>query len=529
MRRYFGVIAAAAIVALLASGNAWAAKGAAGVGDSVLPHAGNGGYDVLNYDVNVRYTPKSNYLRVTNTITARAKVDLSRFNLDFRGPLKIKGLDVDWAPIPARRSPPQQDAWVRRQPELVIKPVSTIPAGTTFQATVLAVGRPHGAKGPVEGGGPIGFVPTDDGAWVANEPDGASTWLPSNDHPSDKATLSMEISVPKGLEAISNGELVSQTDQGKRSIWTWRSDNPIATYLITATIGQFRIDQAPIDGLDSVVAVDAALPGDAAEQIAPRDTETRSVFEKKIAPYPFDSTGAIIDKGPPDVFYALETQNRPIYNANTGGRFTPPATALIAHETAHEWFGNSVTPARWKDIWLNEGFASWAEWLWSESISRSGRSYLDRNFDFYYRMVPRFISEREGRKGVKEYWRLAPGRVNERGELFDSAVYNRGALTVQALRYEVGKRDFYEILRRWVTANAYGNATTKQFITLAENVSGQKLRKFFDEWLFESGEPNRWWSPGNKPSILEKRAGQIRHRDVDRRRLVRVVEETQRR
>jgi aminopeptidase N len=478
---------------VLACGTALAGNGAPGVGDAILPHAGNGGYDVANYDVQLHYEPKSTKLRATNAITATSTMELDRFNLDWRAKkLQIDSITVDGTAA----------GFKAKAPELVVTPAEPIADGAGFDVVVNYHGRPKPVNGPVDGAGQIGWVPTKDGAWVANEPDGAASWLPCNDHPSDKATLSMTIDVPARTAGISNGELLGHSKSGGRSIWSWRSDYPIATYLITATIGRFDIDRRPIDGLQSIVAIDKALPDGADAEIAPQDAQMRAEIEREIGPYPFDSTGAIIDDGPPGVYYALETQNRPIYNANTGGRYSPPVHIVVAHETSHEWFGNSVTPDRWQDIWLNEGFASWMERLWDRSIAtnpNAAKREFDRIFDFYYRSAPSHMKDAD----FKRYWRLAPGNVDSRSELFDGAVYIRGFMTLQALSYEIGEDRLFELLHRWVTENAYGNVTTKQFIALAEDVSGQNLDKLFDKWLYTSGQPKRWWSPGKRPDVLD--------------------------
>jgi aminopeptidase N len=448
------LIAAAAAV-LWAAAPAGAAPGAPGAGDPYFEKLGNGGYDVQSYDLDLRYSVRSRELRGSATITADATQELSRFNLDLRG-LRVRSVAVDGA-----------DAdFSRGGYELRVKPPTPIAAGASFETRVEYRGRPRLLRDP--GGGIEGWIETGDGAFVVAEPRGASTWFPCNDHPSDKALFEIEISVPRGLKGVSNGALVERIDRRRRSTFRWREDDPMATYLATVAIGRFEVERSREAGIPSYVAIDPREARRSRETLRSTPRILR-LFGKRFGPYPFDDVGAIVEHAA-FVGYALETQTRPIYDV-------APNQVLLAHELAHQWFGNAVTPSRWEDIWLNEGFATWAEWIW---LARVRGVSLRQRFQRIY-----------GVPADNALWRHPPGDPGPR-HLFDIAVYFRGGLTLEALRRDVGPPTFRRILRAWISEHLYGNATTADFIAIAERESGEELDRFFRIWLYRDGKPRRW-------------------------------------
>jgi aminopeptidase N len=186
-------------------------------------------------------------------------------------------------------------------------------------------------------------------------------------------------------------------------------------------------------------------------------------------PYPFTSAGAIVDDDT-QAGYALETQTRPIYSG-------PPDESTVAHEIAHQWFGNSVSPARWQEIWLNEGFATYAEWLWSAHIG--GTDPAQR------------FAERYAQPPTAGFWNPPPGDPGAE-HLFTGSVYVRGAMTLQALRERIGDRRFFALLRAWYRVYRDGAARTSDFFALAERVSGRELSRLFHAWLYVPGKPMSW-------------------------------------
>lgn len=455
------VTALTGVVALVASGCTGAdadgfRPGAADAGDPYVPGRGNGGYDVTHYGLDVRYDPASDRLTGHAVITATATQDLSRFNLD------LHGLTVDAVTVADARADHR-----RRDDELVVTPRDGLPRGRQFTVTVDYAGVPEAIADGELGSG--GFLHTADGAVALGQPDSAATWFPVNDHPSDKATYDIAVTVPDGLSALSNGVPGRTSSADGWTTWRWAERDPMASYLSTLVIGNYRVTTGAHAGRPMVTAVAASLPatGGAASSVA-RTGEIVDFLASRFGPYPFDSYGGIV-VADDRIGYALETQSRPVYGPAffSGDR---PDPGVVAHELAHQWFGDSVSLTRWGDIWLNEGFASYAEWLWEE---HDGGRTAQRNFEIQYAATD---------------W-TQPSVEPGRERMFGTAVYKRGALTVHALRRTVGDDVFFRILRTWTAERAGGNATTSDFVALAERVSGRQLRPLLDAWLVGGSAP----------------------------------------
>jgi aminopeptidase N len=428
--------------------------GAAGIGDPDFPKDGNGGYDVRHYGLTLSYEPATRQLAGNAAIEATAGQELTSFNLDLHG-LTVSRVTVDGA----------QAAFGRQDDELTISPARPISKGARFTVRVDYAGVPN----PVHGYsdlGTYGFIATPDGAFVTCEPNGAKTWFPSNDHPADKATYDFRLTVPKGLTAIANGELEgAPTTSGGRTTFVWREKHPMATYLATMTAGKFEVRTGTsAKGVPVYAAVDPAFHN-ALDQLYTESAQITDYWSTLFGPYPFSSTGGVIDAY--TAGYALENQTKPIY-----GGFLPDS-GIIAHELAHQWFGDSVSLTRWKDLWLNEGFASYAEWLWAE---HQGQKTADDMFRKYYE------------NPADPMWSYPPGAARP-ADLFNASVYNRGAMTLHALRKEIGDSTFFALIKKWATDHQYGNATTPEFVALAEQMSGKKLDGLFDAWLYQPRRP----------------------------------------
>ena len=642
--------------------------GAAGAGDPYFPLDGNGGYDAQHYTLDLRYNPATDTLGGTARIEIKATQDLSRFNLDFEG-LTVHSVEVDRRPA----------TWTRDGGELVITPARVIREKQKVAVEIAYSGVPETlADGS-------GFIHTDDGAVIIGQPHVADTWYPVNDHPIDKASYRFDITVPDGLEAVANGELRGTKSSGGWTTWTWIAKEPMASYLTTATIGEFELREyvhgdtwfldavdpdlygptgAPRTGnqfaisqqaepsykrLMRTIAVPAggatlsfwidrqtepnwdfvfveahtpgeddwttlpdlngntsddtgfvcpfwlglhpflehyqadngdgtcspsgatgdwnaasgesggyeqwrvdlgawategsvevsityasddlvqlpgafvddivvstgagstsfeadgntmdgwAVPGapvdsepnandwivgtvaDTPENVGPvvdmalgLQTEILDFEEETFGRYPFSALGGIVDDSSAFGF-ALENQTRPIYSK---AFFTNPGSAVdvVVHEIAHQWYGDSLAVARWQHIWLNEGFASYAEWLWSED---QGNATAQEIFDFIYN---------EAFPDDDPFWQLVIGDPGP-DHLFDLPIYLRGAMTLHQLRVAVGDRDFFRILERWAQTRRGDNVTTDEFIAHAEKVSRQQLDELFETWLFTAGKP----------------------------------------
>jgi aminopeptidase N len=475
LRVKWGLATAVAAFMLASAASASADRyvaGSAGSGDPFFPLAGNGGYDVRHYSLAIDYDQPANVLAGRAVIRATTTQNLRSFDLDLRDFYAVSSVRVDGKAATFTQHDGQ---------ELTISLSPKLKAGKRFKVKVRYSGQPEPITDPDQS--IEGWVPTDDGAFVVNEPQGSPGWYPVNDSPRDKATFDFTISVPAGKEAIANGELVSDpVTAGGKTTWRWAEGNPMAPYLATATNGEFLTQFRRVNGLPFYDAVDPntrRLDGDppnpalAFQRLDP-EPEIVSFFSNLYGRYPFNSGGGIVDWAP-DVGYALESQTRPNYDR------IPSATTVV-HEISHQWFGDAVTPAYWPDIWLNEGFATFSEWIYAEM---HGGATAQDNFDELY-AVP------EDDPFFEELWFPAPAALQDPSQLFHTPVYERGAMTLQALRVKVGDSTFFHILRAWFAQNEYGSVTTRDFIDLAERISHRNLNRFFRVWLFQEGRPESW-------------------------------------
>ncbi|WP_375389852.1 M1 family metallopeptidase [uncultured Amnibacterium sp.] len=433
-----------------------AVDGGAWAGDPYFRHQGDTGYDALHYDIALRYRPATRRLAAVATVRLRPAATLRSFTLDLRG-LRVSQVRVDGRPAAFRQS----------GQKLRITPGAPLARGRAVAVRVAYAGT---TGRPIDNTDSLfGWVSTPHGALVVSEAYGAPTWYPVNDTPTDKATYSFTVTVPKGKQAIANG--LPRSAPRTRAGWTtfrYAAAQPMSSYLATVAIGDFTVDRFSKGGVRYLTAVDQHLTApqrEAAQSAIDLQPEIVRFLAKHFGRYPFEEGGSIVSSF--DVGYALETQTRPIYPASVD-------QSEVAHETAHMWFGDSVTPKRWKDIWLNEGFATYAEWLWDE---HAGLGTIESKVD-RMRATP----------ATDALWE---GEVADPGSstLYDRLVYDRGALTLAMLQRQVGTPTFTRILRAWATEHRYGNASTAQFVALSERLSGQDLGAFFRTWLHTAGKP----------------------------------------
>ncbi|MPY59909.1 M1 family metallopeptidase [Streptomyces spongiae] len=454
-----------------------AKSGSSGLRDPYFPKMGNGGYDVTHYGLTLDYDPGSDpddnpddntddnpdgdRLRGTAVITARATQDLGAFDLDLKG-LHVKGVTVEG-----------KDArWERSGQELTVHPKRDLAKGETFRTTVRYSGSPETITDP--DGSEEGWLRTGDGALALGEPTGSMAWFPGNHHPSDKATYDIEITVPEGLRAVSNGELKNESTRKGRTTFSWHTAEPMASYVTTVAIGTYetRATRTKTD-LPVYVAVDPSQ-SEASREVLAQIPEIMTWAEDTFGRYPFSSTGAIVDREG-DAEYALETQNRPVFPG-------PPDTETLVHELAHQWYGNSVTPATWRDMWLNEGFATYAEWLWQEE--HDGQS-AQEIFDALYEgdHYPDATDD-------KDIWSFPPAEPSGPGTISDSPVYERGAMVLHKIRQKVGDDTFRALLRGWAAEHRHGNADTGEFTAYVEKLApDEDFGEIWEDWLYGDGKP----------------------------------------
>ena len=430
--------------------------GAPGLGDLFFPLAGNGGYDVRHYDIEIDYERATNHMDSRAKIHAKATQNLSSFNLDLRG-FDIPELEVD-----------DRDAtFTRDGQELTVVPRKGIRKGEKFEVEIEYTGTPTEVIDP--DGSSEGWVPTADGAFVVNEPQGSPGWYPANDNPQDKATFDFEVTVPEGITVIGNGRLKDKDTRRGKTTWEWSEDSPMAPYLATVTNGVFELRISKHRGLPLYHAVDPTLDTTVGFQRLAAEPEIIDFFSDLYGRYPFSTGGGVIDRG--GVGYALESQTKSMYDG-------VPGPGTVVHEISHQWFGNAVTNAVWPDIWLNEGFARFSEWIYTE---RHGGQTAQQAFDTAF-AVP----------ATSSFWRTPPAAIPNPAVMFSSPPYTRGGMTLQALRVKIGDRAFFDVLRTWYRDNRYGNVTTADFIELAERKARMQLDAFFDVWLFQPVKPTVW-------------------------------------
>jgi aminopeptidase N len=450
---------------------AWLVLGtglAAAANDPIFPTIGDRSYDVDHYDVQLSYEPAGNALRGVATIEATAAQTLSGFSLDLEG-MNVTAVLVDGKPTTFSRRQRPAHGKAPREGKLVVAAPAPVPAGARFTARVEYQGTPRSL---ISGFLQQGWLATSDGAIGISTGLGTAAWLPCNNIPSDKATYTVQVTVPQSLIAVSNGRLTEETKAGGKATFTWVESQPMSTYLAVVDIGKGKLEATSINGIPSWNFIDYRLAKGVKRQLARVPEIIR--FESRIfGPFPFDSAGSIVDyeKSP----FAEETQSRPVYLSleTEGGGVRIRSPLPLVHEIAHQWFGDSVGPATWRETWLNEGFARWTEWYYAELHGGpSAAEQFRRLRQFPARILP-----------------LPAARPRTPGQIYSLSVYQRGAMALQALRMTVGTKTMLTILRQWAADQAYGSGTTGEFIQLAEQVSKRSLDALFRPYLFKLGPP----------------------------------------
>jgi aminopeptidase N len=439
-----------------AVGAAVSSRPGIGIGDHYLPASGNPGYRVRHYDLTLHYRVTTNRLAGRAVLRATADQLLSSFGLDLVG-LKVNKVSVDGAAAAAFKT---------TRDKLIIRPVAPVPAGAEFRVDIQYQGNPQPRSGPW---GELGWEELTDGVLVAGQPDGAATWFPCNDHPSQKSTYRTTVTTESAYHVVACGVLSSHTTRASQSTWVFDQSNPMASYLATVQIGRYEmLELATSPVRQWMVAprrLRAACQADLAGQAQLLDT-----FVRLFGRYPHPEYLVLVTDDELEI--PLESQGISVFGANhMDGRHS--YDRLIAHELAHQWFGNSVTVRAWQHIWLNEGFACYAEWLWSEN---SGGLTADR--------IARSTHQRLA--GLPQDLLLGdPGPQL----MFDDRLYKRGALSLHAIRLVQGDQAFFAMLRGWTETNRHSTVTTDMFIDHAARFSDRPLADLFDRWLSRTALP----------------------------------------
>ncbi|TFC46416.1 M1 family peptidase [Cryobacterium sp. TMT1-21] len=431
--------------------------GAPTVDDAYTPQNGNGGYLAQHYDLDLDYRVATNQLRATATITALASMRLDRFSLD------LDGLSVDRVTVNGVRA----HKVIHAARKLLILVATPIDAGDRFEVSV----RYRGAPRPLRSiWGDVGWEELDDGVLVAGQPTGAASWYPCNDHPSNKASFRIRLTCEDPYTVVSNGKLIARSTRSGRTAWTFDVPEPMATYLASVLIGRYR----RTDLAAAPVAQRIFFPANLAREVAVdfgRLGEMLSLFTARFGPYPFGAYSVVVTDDELEI--PLEAHGLAVFGRNhVDGAHG--SDRLIAHELAHQWFGNSLTVARWQDIWLHEGFACYAEWLWGEA---SGGPSADRSAAEHRALLdalPRDIVVGD------------PGPH----DMFDDRVYKRGALALHALRRELGDDGFFGAVRAYTRDRRHGSISTDDFVEFFSVHTGSgEVRRIVDRWIYRTVLP----------------------------------------
>ncbi|MFK0015576.1 M1 family metallopeptidase [Streptomyces sp. NPDC091027] len=435
-----------------------------GIGDRLFPELGNPGYDVLAYDLSFTYKDNKSPLDAVTVIDARALEPLERINLDFAHG-KVASVEVNGEP--ARYESVGED--------LVLTPARPVADGGALRITVRHTSDPRGR-------GDGGWVPTEDGLAMANQADAAHRVFPCNDHPADKALFTFRITAPDGLTAVANGVPVAPARRlGPAKTWTYRTVHPMATELAQVSVGRSAVvHRTGPHGLplrDVVPAADR-------ERLEPWLRKTPGHvrwMEERVGRYPFENYGVLIARA--TTGFELETQTLSLFEHTLfSGEGYPEwyVEAVMVHELAHQWFGDSVSPRTWSDLWLNEGHATWYEALYADGL---GKYSLERRMREAYQRSDQWRAAGGPPAAPKA---AAPG---EKIGLFRPVVYDGAALILYALRQEIGTAPFDRIERRWVAEHRDGVAGTDDFVRLASQEAGRDLTAFLQPWLYGAKTP----------------------------------------
>ncbi|MEV6287789.1 M1 family metallopeptidase [Kribbella sp. NPDC051770] len=453
-----------------------------GLGDPVWPELGNGGYDVVRQKLDFGFADDLGTYTASTTLTGQATQRLREFDLDLLGPkvsaVKVNGRAATWKTMP--------------EGELVIKPAAAVGKGQAFVVKVDV--RNDLPETTAQSPFPPGLMRIDGWVQTENQPSGARRMLAVADHPAQKAPTDISITGPSRLNSIANGQLVATVKSGARTTRFFHEDRKLATELLQVGLGPFTVLHARgPHGLDLRYAVPTAQRAAIEPQLASFDRSVR-FLEQRLGKFPGRRAGAYITPAGGE----LETQGLTLLNAEsmTKEGFEQNGTeAVVLHELAHEWFGNSVSPRQWSDLWLNEGHAVYyqtvfgAEHWGNTTVAEAMRwTYEDKDLDLFSHGP---IAQPDPATFPGEQQLLKP---------YDVAAYQGGALTLYALQQEVGAATFEKIERTWVREHANGLGSTAEYIASASRVAGRDLGPFLRSWLYGTKLPAMPGHPDWKPA-----------------------------
>ena len=419
---------------------------------------GEPGLDVLHYDLSLVADPRQKNIQGQATLDVRLSRGSAQVELALHA-LKVRGVLVDGVTAAFQQNGDRLS--------ITLPQVQDGDQSVKLNITYSGAPRPVLEPGDTYAEG-IGWKYFDGSSYALNQPDGAMSWFPCHDVPSDKATFTFHVTVPAQYQVLANGEAVSNIVSGRERTFTYAMTRPMATYLATVQIDRYRTVALPLRaGLTARVYIPLGFDPAFQRKDWQQLPEMLALMERLIGPYPYSSFSLAYLRSPES--YALENQTLITFPS----RPLPGGAGLYMHEVSHQWFGNSVTPRSWQDMWLNEGFAGYVQDLWTfPEVQDLDRAVLKR-------------------VSLVRSKRMKAPHVIRRHDLFNETVYLRGSLVLHALRARIGSDAFSRVLRGYYRRFAFQNAGTQDFIDTAVELSGDPgVAPFLHAWIYDAAIPD---------------------------------------
>jgi aminopeptidase N len=434
--------------------SAWKAGESKPVTDPIYPAYGNDGIDVLHYGLELSWVPETKTLTGQATLRLRATRDLTEIKLDLSEEFQLDGITLDGA----------ASAGAVAADKLTVEGALRRDDHATL--VVRYRGTPAPVKAPTSRGDfdTLGLTVTPDGGlWTMQEPYGAFTWYPVNDQPSDKALYDIAITVPEGWAGVAGGTPAGQ--DGTKFKYT--TTDPMSSYLTTLAVGRYTKETAAgPEGLPVTYWFRPGVDDNLMKTVrnTPRYLEW---LQAKFGRYPFPTAGVVIVP----TTSAMETQQ--MVTMGTPRASSPSGNAaywegIVLHELAHHWFGDTVTTSNWNDLWLNEGWAMYAQYLFQNERDRVS----ENDFEKLLRAQDSSLRSRFG----------PPGRADPK-DFGRSNMYVCPALMLHQIRKKVGDEVFFAFARGWAADNRNTVKDRAGFIAYVNSRTGTDFTDLINSWL----------------------------------------------